>query len=722
MRHLLTFLLSIISLYVTAQEAFTHAKLIAEHEQLALDVEDELLDIYEKAYMINSRQVRDVQAFIKNPFGKDIIYDNIQPAALSELQQRITDNRNKKSGISREDYALLQACDTSFTHDYEWFMNDDKIILYSWHADCFGKSDSREKSVTTMESYGEMAEEVSSERGITFTTNPVTDLPARVVDATAQFLVDRVKEELLLAFFDRFLRQVEASCELKALLPNTHTMLNKHDIFRIPSMGKVWVTAFEEDMRAFHSNLENLILTDPAYTQALKKAPVQIFLLANFGFDHIQKGTAPIDLLKALDTRFSDSNHEVGMAVSLLSRLIHNLTTNDDMMSISTYKTLNDSGENATKYFTALIYQQDRSLFQRIKIKGQSMSGLMEKYHLPFTQNLVGLIDLVSEMDAVKKEFETVKYQQSGQPEKYKKVILNSIETFLKVIDFGFDVRCFATPELTNATLYHRIYRPVAFNTLRSVQASAEGDYAATILYALQVAEPLVNARIATLEAQINDLKKNSLKTNYDTKIALIKAKKDLKTTRNVVKNIAFYGGFMVDVLSAEDAIAMKGIIHKYAAPVGSYRIKRQSPASVSLSAYPGFYGAWEGLDDSRNMGFVTGVTAPIGLSFNRGTASGHSVSLFGSVVDIGAAFSYRWQNDDTQGFPAHIRWEQIISPGVHIVWGFPKVPLALMVGGQYTPQLRNISDEKTELQANALRIGATLTVDIPMVHFYRTK
>lgn len=716
MRHLLTFLFLIVSLYVNAQEAFYNAKLLAKYEQLALDVEDELLDVYEATYMLSSSQVHNVRAFIKDPFGKDIVYDNIKPSILSELDQLIMDNRNRKSSISLEDYPLLQACDTTFIYDYEWFMNDDKIILHQSHLDCFNKNDYEEIVTYPFES-DNVDEGISAERSITTTTTPVTNFPTKVVDATAQFLVDRVKEELLLAFFDRFLQQVEASRELKALLPNTHVMLNKQDIFRVPSMGKIWVTAFEEDMHAFHDNLEQLILTDPAYTQALEKAPVQIFLLANFSFDHIQKGTSSTDIFKALDNRFRDSKHEVGMSVSLLSRLIHNLMTNDNMMSISTYKTLNNSGENATKYFTALMYQQDRPLFQRLKL-----SLLMEKHHVPFTNKLTNLIDLMSEMNDAKTTFEELKDQQSTQAKKYKKAILNSAETLFKVIDFGFDIRYFATPELAYNTPYHITYRPVALNTVRSIQASLDEDYAATILYALQIVEPLTNARIATLEAQIKDLKKNSLRTNYDTKIALIKAEKDLKNTRNVVKNIAFYGGFMVDVLSAETTVAIKGIIHKYAAPVGSYRVKRQSPASVSLSAYPGFYAGLESLNNSDDTGFVTGVTAPIGLSVNRGTASGHSVSLFGSVVDIGAAFSYRWQNDEAQGFPAQIRWEQIISPGVHVVWGFPKVPIALMFGGQYTPQLRNISNENIELQANAWRIGATLTVDIPMVHFYRVK
>jgi len=176
----------------------------------------------------------------------------------------------------------------------------------------------------------------------------------------------------------------------------------------------------------------------------------------------------------------------------------------------------------------------------------------------------------------------------------------------------------------------------------------------------------------------------------------------------------------MVDVLSADNATNIKGIIHKYAAPVGSYRVKRQSPFSLSLSAYPGLQTGYERVLNSDKYSLVTGITAPIGPSLNWGRNK-HSFSLFVPVIDIGAAFSYRWQNE-AEGFPANIKWEQILSPGAHLVWGIPKAPIAILVGAQYTPKLRKIDATQTDVQENALRFGLSATVDIPIFHFYRSK
>jgi hypothetical protein len=68
---------------------------------------------------------------------------------------------------------------------------------------------------------------------------------------------------------------------------------------------------------------------------------------------------------------------------------------------------------------------------------------------------------------------------------------------------------------------------------------------------------------------------------------------------------------------------------------------------------------------EAYQSAFVTGITAPIGVAFSwgkkrkvlggyeRDSRGGHSLSLFVPIVDIGAAFSYRWsQGDEINGFP----------------------------------------------------------------------
>lgn len=128
-----------------------------------------------------------------------------------------------------------------------------------------------------------------------------------------------------------------------------------------------------------------------------------------------------------------------------------------------------------------------------------------------------------------------------------------------------------------------------------------------------------------------------------------------------------------------------------------------------------------------QNLNLQYGVTTPIGLSLNWGNnfygvkAKGHSFSIYVPIVDIGAAFSYRWSNSEGEGFSEEIKWEQIISPGIHAVWGIGNTPMAFMLGAQYTPLLQKITDQNNKLQPNAWRFGATISVDIPIFHFYRS-
>ncbi len=76
------------------------------------------------------------------------------------------------------------------------------------------------------------------------------------------------------------------------------------------------------------------------------------------------------------------------------------------------------------------------------------------------------------------------------------------------------------TPELAYSTPYHITYRPAALATVRAIQAGIEEDYPATILYAIQVVEPLTDARIVVLEKQIKELKSGEhALTTYDAKI-----------------------------------------------------------------------------------------------------------------------------------------------------------------------------------------------------------
>jgi hypothetical protein len=186
-------------------------------------------------------------------------------------------------------------------------------------------------------------------------------------------------------------------------------------------------------------------------------------------------------------------------------------------------------------------------------------------------------------------------------------------------------------------------------------------------------------------------------------------------------KQLSTYIQLLTSLVTAKESADIKALLNKYAEPVHSYRVSRQYTRSYAITAYPGLYSGVEtNFKYDKSTAFSWGVTAPVGFAFSsKATASkaaGRSNSLFISVFDIGAALSYRF-NNDTADLPEKITLGQIFSPGIFYVSGWKNSPVALKFGAQYCPQLRTIKDGANVLaeRAGVVRFSIGLSVDIPL-------
>ena len=127
---------------------------------------------------------------------------------------------------------------------------------------------------------------------------------------------------------------------------------------------------------------------------------------------------------------------------------------------------------------------------------------------------------------------------------------------------------------------------------------------------------------------------------------------------------------------------------------------------------------------------FSLGISAPIGIATSWGHCKrknkdckcekeGGSSTLFVSLIDIGAVTNYRFGNSETEKLP-EIKLENIFAPGVYYVYGFPKAPISLGLGGQLGPQLRTVTNDLLTLD-NKLSFSFKffIAVDIPLLNFY---
>ncbi|HWK03661.1 MAG TPA: hypothetical protein VNS58_08515 [Puia sp.] len=206
------------------------------------------------------------------------------------------------------------------------------------------------------------------------------------------------------------------------------------------------------------------------------------------------------------------------------------------------------------------------------------------------------------------------------------------------------------------------------------------------------------------------------------------------KRLAKLIKNITWYGSFMVNILSAKSADEVESALDELI-PQNQYKLKNTCYWSVSLSVYPGVFGGRENItkygiangsvnkDNSYvKKGGSVGLYFPIGIDITHGFGKS-SLGIFLQAFDLGAVLNYRLSNSDSTDQPnPAISWQQMVSPGANIIFQFPNSPLVIGGGFNYTPSLRKIEQGGATYYANALRYGISLAVDVTALHLSISK
>ena len=502
----------------------------------------------------------------------------------------------------------------------------------------------------------------------------------------------------------------------------------------MPSLGKVWVETFQGDLQNLIPNFEELLLVDPDYADLKEKTEFKVFRIALQLIDGSRTGLSAFDNLAIIDQRLGGVQDPVGQSVRILRYLTDNLRDRQDggaslsgnFLSLDQWRTIST---DESKLLTGLLYQGEKLTLDAVKLKdGKTLGGAMAQYPDQFSQSLYQLLQLLHQQKEVQDQ--VVEAFQNPDPDETWNNFSMLSHHLLDLMDFGFRLRYFANPDGYLADDFYRLYQPVARNTFDAVTYLQQKAYGSFLTHGLKVVEPIMQYKIDELDEQIAALEDQYLKASPAQRPQIKTQLNPLRTRRtvlaNVIRQVLFYGSFMIDVLSAQDAETIHAILHQYALPVGSYQLKRVSAFSLNINAYPGLYvGLESGDDKTLATAGVTGVTAPIGLALNWGhragfgtPAEGYSFSLFVPVIDVGAAFSYRWSNAGG-GFPEELKWRQVLSPGLYLATGLKRVPISLMAGMQYTPALRKINGGFADFQANAFRFGLNAAVNIPVFNLF---
>lgn len=773
MKLIATLLLTSFSFFLTAQNAFYNAQKVSSISSTEIKTwtSNDLVETYQSYGLLDKKidlallnNFGELLTFLATPFDSDINNDSLlyQIDQYEKVKKAIAFNQQKKIAfLTKEvlidtdasiagskgictDYPNLVK--TVYQQDWVTYIElfhcisvQKRLGLYPLYTEGSGGGNKGvgDKIVSGID-VGDIFGAFSNASGANFTS--------MLIDATAQFLVERTQKELSIAFFDRFKKEMETYPEIKAFFPAIYSLLEGFMDFKEPSVGKAWTEAFSADIVALPKNFEAFVLTSKKepYVSLEKTPEFQYTRLAYHVAEKIVEGTNAADLITYLNTFYptlKNPNTAIKDALQIafvLSKNIRYMETGsvnaDSLKQIWIHPAdLVQMDFRTQKYFLGLLYQGNKALITKTfsfvsdpKIKDDKVKNALLKIN--------SFLVICENIQKHHKALEAIVKDTQRTEQERLAAYLDYTEVAFQIIDYGFTVLPSGT---TIGVDYNTVLKPLMNDILDVLKGINAKNYAQVVSYSLKIINQLINL----------GLEKSILGQSSADKI------KRVKEVQEVLDQISFYGSFIVDIASADSTIKMKKILQKYAAPVGSYKIKRKTTFSIDLNAYPGIYGGFEYTPEATTaidqQGFAYGVTAPIGLSFNWGSCqtrkvqtgkdlkdgyflkkdvwkeiTGASNSIYFSVIDIGAALSYRWNgNSQTSGFPDSLKFDQVFSPGVYYIHGFKNAPVSLMVGAQYTPLLRSIKQGNAIIEEfNAWRFGIAIVVDIPIFNLYRNK
>ncbi|MFM9952266.1 MAG: hypothetical protein ACKV1O_30320 [Saprospiraceae bacterium] len=514
--------------------------------------------------------------------------------------------------------------------------------------------------------------------------NSVISSPGIVLDALATFIAKRLLDELNLAYLNKFRETLDGDkfADFSALLPQTK--------FFLTAIGKDYKLEYKSLLTGLRQNLfedlTNLPLNMPTVVKNHKKdiSNKESYIAALAMLEAMnsltQKATPPDIISRVGSYNYElDSNHSTTLTIlQLVAKISNHLRVNDP------YGPWIDPGVSFQKpriiyLFSGLVFNQENAFLKDnfIRYKGNwiSLYDLLKAGDSKiFTETIQQLLGLISDIEQL------VAADEKSDPASLFFALNERLLTFMVS----------STKDDTSRVAYNKALESLKI-LIRVRQHIQEKE--------LVAAGTLIFNMLENLEVNAATLNKTGKEEFFR------------------------YLSFAQNLIDAKTKEELIDALEQAADPVGSYRLKRNHPVTVSITAYPGLYAGREqyrqGINDDRYINSF-GFTAPLGLAISfsgkKATADEQkaSFSLFFPVIDVGAITAFRLM--DQQADLPEFKWENFISPGVFGNLGFKNSPLSFHVGIQYTPEVRQIDEA---LSPRLWRLGAGISVDLHLWSIY---
>jgi hypothetical protein len=529
---------------------------------------------------------------------------------------------------------------------------------------------------------------------------------SNIIDGLAKYYAEEFRKAQTITYMKAFVATAGKIGELQILFPETLQKLKNADPSRFPDLGNEYKEIFSKDLKNAWSNLNDYIdtssvrLPDSKLT-LLKDANLSVIRNHEFYFpamftsailDRLIKGQHPVEILNFLDGRYYDPafvdklngkrtvEESVSIAIHGLNLFQANLRDTSQVsgriwVGQEVMRGLNT--EKELRYFVGLIYQQDRAYFDQLfggsfedyVADLNKLKSFMKKYINP----------IIDELDRI----QTLKMAMA-QAEDKSQLFLDYMESHIRLVK---------GVKILNEDLSP--YFALADDLIDFHNSIRESDFSNAIYHVLKIASRMLEG------------------SDIDLTSAIFKMEE--------------YGGFMSEIVNAENSDEIKETIKKFAAPPASFILKRTYKHTISITGQPGYFVSFEQLEGQRDWKIVSGITLPMGFDYSFKPKSDPqntraSVSVFVQLLDLGAVLNFRL-DDATSDLPEMVEFDQVFSPGISFNYGFKNSPMTLGLGYQRSPELRELNIEGSDSSfPKGHRVFVRMGWDIPFINIFKSK
>jgi hypothetical protein len=519
-------------------------------------------------------------------------------------------------------------------------------------------------------------------------------------DGLSKFLVSRVKKELAISFFNDFKAVItdDKYKDMRMIFPNTYQELNFIDekIYDYETYFPSIRRNLEYDMSHFPHNLRKIVKDSST-------------VLGNTLVNHAKEKYS-IDVGLQLMENIIDSMH-IGKAIEKLDlknkdKDVMGIKKFLQTMQLFSFAFRSDDDERyylSKDEFKELI--EDTTLLKVFL----GLTAAVAKYRedttkLNYDPSIFDtIISLGKELTKVQKTIGNISYELTILEQSIYKINMDKDNKKFKIFDY-FNAAGNFIQEIDNIvnTQNDDVVQSIQIlnSSLGIISGIANKEYANTMIHFNRLihSDKLIKSKITC------------------------KQKNKLGTYSELVKKIQKYGIFAASLAETKDADEVAKLIEAFAAPVGSWRDKRNSKWNIAIDSYVGAGVLREGHLTKSESPTYFAVSTPIGISISHTLGCLGSITILGSFIDIGPLTAFRFKNADDQ--IAKVYLKEIYSPGIHCTWGIGKKCIFNVTGGwQKFSSLSSVMKDQNIIQSQnrtGWSIGAS--VNIPLLTIYNKK